>query len=176
MARKGDFDPKVDQEAVGITEDGLFVFNVWSGEYPRKSTTRETYYVPINNVRPESIQEGQPFNITKSGIILEQMEDGRFVTTVKDTCMVVDDVECNNGEKFIPDSNRENWSPFVSPNGQQIAFMSRIPHASEPADIFITATENGSPVRIPQHDFVVANFVGTTTILQGGDSVLLDWR
>lgn len=178
MARQGDFGGRVDQEAFGITDDGMFVFDDWGGVYPRKTSKRTTYYVPINDVRPETVKEGQPFAVT--GLmrkVVEPFGDDKYLTgDGHGTCVIVDAPENRNGAKFIPDSDRKNWSPLASPDGTHIAFMSQPSKGAEPADIFITTPDGGDPVRVPSHEFTLGRMGGFSNILQGGDTILLDWR
>lgn len=65
------------------------------------------------------------------------------------------------GTKLIPETNREVWSPVVSPDGTQIAFLSSSGGTTE---LFVVSSTGGQPTRVP-----------LSTQGPSSSSNLLDW-
>ncbi len=175
LGRQSDFDSRVDHESAGITSDGLFVFYEWS-KYPHRESSQKVYCVPIDDVRPETLQE-----VPYDDIIAEFREilpDGRAVCAMDDNCVIADDIKGTNREYLAPGDSRINWCPVLSPDSTQVAFLSRPKIGDEAADIYIVPVGGDSPVRVAEHNsFTMASQPMTVSAyLRGGDSVLIDWR
>lgn len=180
MGRQGEFSQKVKHYAVGFTKDGYFIFKVRDPD--NKNADPKFYYVPVDDVRPETLKEGSPDGVEfvkhYSNVVgpFVPLSDGRLLAENNNSCLLYanaqDFLDRKDYTEFIPESDRKNWRPIVSPDEQQVAFLSKPQRGSDPTDVFIVPISGGNPERIPSHDFVIDD----SHMLEFGKTILVDWR
>lgn len=82
------------------------------------------------------------------------------------------DTETQTTSNYIPDSFYESWNGVISPDGTQIAFMARLEGGGS-ADIYITPSGGGEPVKVTGHSFALRNAYYYNG--WGGTCTLIDW-
>lgn len=196
LQSKSDFDDPVQYQAIGFTEDDLFVY------YDRNhETSLSGYYaVPISNLTPEAVSEGNPL---ASGPAYDEygnfLDINRYCATewISETSCIVNvissnqeatesvilDVTDKSTTEYIPGDSRKNWNGVLSPDGTMVAFMSVPKYGNEAADIFVMPIDGGDPVRVAAHDFTFADpresITGKsydTNFNLLDCSILIDWR
>ena len=171
LQSKSDFDDPVRYSAMGFY-NGYFGYRleVKGGIY--------TYgYVPLDNISPGAIQEGNLFTLTKpytaDDSLIAEKYGGRYKPWhvsdwIDDTrCIVSDvyDVYSGSGDmdsliidtaaqseiKYIPGDSRDNWAGVANPDGTKIAFMSSVRNLNvsyHETDIYIVPIDGGDPVKV----------------------------
>ena len=195
LQAKSDFDDPAQYFPVGFTEDGLFVYT------DRALTTpgEPVYYtVPVDDVRPENIQE---MPATDSFVHQDPTTwrwlNNNYAPTdwISDTQLLADyetrkdfalctvsflvDTTTQEATEYVPGSSRHSWGGVMSPDGQNIAFMSAPIGGNEPSDLFVMGVDGGDPERVANSLPASANSHGDvqTEITTGATCVtLIDWR
>lgn len=116
----------------GIPEDGTSIFPMSdsTGEwYASGATTMDwidtTTYIAVSSWEKDS-------------------------TIYKKKALQVKDIWGHETHKILPEiKDRRNWNGIVSPDGNQIAFLSKINTGTEPPELFIVSSSGGEPVKVP---------------------------
>lgn len=177
MARKSEFDGRVDQEPMGFTKDGMFVIKDYGSELSHRPKNTKVYSVPIDDIRPETVIEGSTFEtVGGSYYTTDQLDDGRFLAVKDEACYVVS--PDGTGRLLASTESRKSWSAVASPDGTQAAFISKPKVGEEAPDIFIVPIDGGDPVRAANHDsFSFKMGLYQMSMMQyGGNTELVGWR
>lgn len=194
-ARQGDFDDPVKASSIGFTDDDLFIFYLRNPDSPSNG---KYYSVPVHDVSVENIQECHAS--AYSGYVVDDY-NAYYDTVVQhgtptswidgEHCILtpqrgllgnpVTSVIFNIGDAtstdYIPGDSRNNWNGYVSPDGTQIAFTSVPRSGNESPDIFIIPINGGDPIRVPEHDFVLARANDDFALLSHSDcNIVIGWR
>lgn len=191
---QSDFADPVHYTAIGFTEDNCFAYySTTDNVYER------TYYiVPLDNLTPEAIQEGNPLSDAKP-MMRDSTDYDYFTDWLDDThyladhCLnscwhktqsVIIDAASGSAEDYIPGDSRYNWNGVVSPDAAQIAFFSVPKQGNSSPQLYVMNLTDGEPVAVDVEvefsskaqercpSFVLYPSPG----LGGTCTVLLDWR
>lgn len=194
LQSQSDFADPVYYTAIGFTEDNCFAYYSTTG-----NVYERTYYiVPLDNLAPEAVQEGNPLADAKP-IVRDSTDYYYFTDWLDDThyladhCLnscwhktqsVIIDAASGSVEDYIPGDSRYNWNGIVSPDATQIAFFSVPKQGSSSPQLYVANLIDGEPVAIDVEvefsskaqercpSFVLYPSPG----LGGTCTVLLDWR
>lgn len=184
LQAKSDFDDPVSHYPLGFS-NGFFGF----ADAVKTNNTYNTtcYYVPVDNIVFESIQEGNVKEIRQPDggeLMRNTMGSQRTISDwIDDTHCIVNhyyttrqdmvdseivDLVNQTVTKYIPGDSRSNWNGMVSPDGAQIAFLSKTGNRhiydGDIIDLYIVPISGGDPVKVTQHSFNL-----------GRTSFLIDW-
>lgn len=159
---RGDFDDPVMYAAIGFTDDGLFVYKQTSGSGPNGQSSY--HYVPIDDISPAAIQDGCPIPgsadngdpgsmkltdyIDESTLLINTSEG----FTGENAVSKIYNLETGEETAYVPGTSRMSWNGVLSPDGSQVAFMSRPKNGTE-IDIYTMPLEGGDPVKVPTDGF-----------------------
>ncbi len=176
--QSSDFGDPVTYNAVGFTEDDLFVYN--DNPYAIFSAWSELNFRFADLDALNISQEGNPLDDSC------QIINGNDLYAISD---YIDDTMClvyyhdkgnktvsakydmNSGEiiPYIPGESRSNWSGVCSPDGSQIAFLSMPKEGNGNPEIFIIPFEGGEPEKL-DCNIIFSNDTSTSP------SSILEWR
>lgn len=175
--QSSDFGDPVTYNAIGFTEDDLFVYS----DNPTPSYMHwDNDNFRYADLSLTSSQEGNPLE----GICQIIDSNNRFYCIsdrVSDKIFIADGYEgdfrgsviydsgSHESKKYIPSESRSNWSGVCSPDGSQIAFMSMPSTGNGNPEIFIIPFEGGEPEKL-NCDIVFSNDENT------GLSSILEWK
>ena len=176
-----DFAEQISYNYTGFSEN-LF------GYYYSEKNSKKEFYIPVNNLSPGAIQEGN---------VLEAVHpsNGNYVPShvtdwIDDTHAIVNswsnagpylsasyiiDTATQTETTYIPGDSRYNWNGVVSPDSTKIAFMST-PKKGPTAgltDIYIVPVNGGDPIRVEGLPYVMTGRGGYQSA--GGNCTLIDW-
>ena len=155
---RSDFSDPVQYYAVGFMNDELFVYRQISGT---GTTAKNSYhYVPLDNLNSSAVQDGLPFPGCEGGFpdatVSDQIDDSRFIINTSDGVSKILDMTTGSKTDYIPGTSRFSWHGVVSPNGDQVAFMSQPKNGTE-KDIYIMPLTGGDPMKAPTDGFSLSN-------------------
>lgn len=183
LQRKSDFDDPVDHKPEGFA-NGCIGFGY--------NTSRDNVfmyvesYVPVDNPVPEAVQEGSVRSLghslaeddkflggLKSRDITSWIDDHRAIVNVYTMAgnvekSIIVDTDSQTEIAYIPGDSRYNSYGVASPDGTQIAFMSKPKNGSGGTDIYITSVDGGDPVKVDTS--------GCPFDLDSEYCILIDWR
>ena len=176
--QSSDFGDPVTYNAVGFTEDDLFVYN--DNPYAIFSAWAELNFRFTDLNALNISQEGNPLddscqiiNGNKLYAISDYIDDTMCLVYYHDkgNKTVSAKYDMNSGEviPYIPGESRSNWSGVSSPDGSQIAFLSMPKEGNGNPEIFIIPFEGGEPEKL-NCDIVFSNDTSTSP------SSILEWR
>lgn len=190
LQAKSDFDDRANHRFVGFSAE-LFGFIDCGDD--------NEYYVPVNDVSPSTVKEGKVLEVghpvNEHGCLLMDGHWGKYpINTVtswidKTRCIVnyfsgtytrsdatslIVDTATQTITEYIPGDSRMNWNGITSPDGTQIAFMSRLRGDGHTVDIYIVSVDGGDPVKVTGYSFALADITGKN-LYQGDGYVLIDW-
>lgn len=158
-AEASDFDDPVHYHAIGFMDNGAtFV-------YEEVSDTNNGYWFDTLGyyaVSVENIESNTPWELDPSSTYLHDgdswkwlgdyrpsdwTDETHFYTDTgskKNPCVIVD-IAAQTMSEFLPGETRRNWSVVASPDGQQIAFMSRSESGpSNSAELYVMSLDDMS--------------------------------
>lgn len=176
--QSSDFGDPVTYNAVGFTEDDLFVYN--DNPYAIFSAWAELNFRFTDLNALNISQEGNPLddscqiiNGNKLYAISDYIDDTMCLVYYHDkgNKTVSAKYDMNSGEviPYIPGESRSNWSGVCSPDGSQIAFLSMPKEGNGNPEIFIIPFEGGEPEKL-NCDIVFSNDTDMSP------SSILEWR
>ena len=176
--QSSDFGDPVTYNAVGFTEDDLFVYN--DNPYAIFSAWAELNFRFTDLNALNISQEGNPLddscqiiNGNKLYAISDYIDDTMCLVYYHDkgNKTVSAKYDMNSGEviPYIPGESRSNWSGVSSPDGSQIAFLSMPKEGNGNPEIFIIPFEGGEPEKL-NCDIVFSNDTSTSP------SSILEWK
>lgn len=176
--QSSDFGDPVTYNAVGFTEDDLFVYN--DNPYAIFSAWAELNFRFTDLNALNISQEGNPLddscqiiNGNKLYAISDYIDDTMCLVYYHDkgNKTVSAKYDMNSGEviPYIPGESRSNWSGVSSPDGSQIAFLSMPKEGNGNPEIFIIPFEGGEPEKL-NCDIVFSNDTDMSP------SSILEWR
>lgn len=176
--QSSDFGDPVTYNAVGFTEDDLFVYN--DNPYAIFSAWAELNFRFTDLNALNISQEGNPLddscqiiNGNKLYAISDYIDDTMCLVYYHDkgNKTVSAKYDMNSGEviPYIPGESRSNWSGVCSPDGSQIAFLSMPKEGNGNPEIFIIPFEGGEPEKL-NCDIVFSNDTSTSP------SSILEWK
>lgn len=196
--RQSDFDAPVHSASMGFTDNDLFIFSVKDSN----DNTKTVYYsVPVSDVTVDNVQECHVSACSE--YVVENYSEyytkllweyGKPTSWIDGThCIltpkrglpnnpvasVILDTESGTLTEYIPGGSRDNWNGHISPDGTQIAFTSALKNGSEKPDIFIVSVDGGDPIRVAEHNFILAGAdpdFGSGIVTYSDCTILLDWR
>ncbi len=177
----GDFDDPVEDYAVGFMDDEFFVFY-------QVTNRREYHYVPIDNLAPSVVQDGLPYPGCESGEfpkekISDYIGGSQFLINAGEKFAGNDGIsrilDMATGEKssYVPGTSRLSWHAVLSPDGEQVAFMSQ-PKNGTGVDIYTMPLDGGDPVKVPTDGFKLSGQYNCENgpNIDGQCTILVDWR
>lgn len=178
---RSDFDDAVQYYAVGFMDDEFFVYRQISG-------AGGYHYVPLDNLDTSAIQDGLPFPGCENGEfpeakITDYVGDSRFLINAGGKFAGNDGIsrilDMATGEKtdYVPGTSRLSWHAVLSPDGSQVAFMSRPKNGTE-VDIYIMPLTGGDPVKVPTEGFELSGQQRCENgpNIDGQCTMLVEWR
>lgn len=158
-AEASDFDDPVHYHAIGFMDNGAtFV-------YEEVSDTNNGYWFDTLGyyaVSVENIESNTPWELDPSSTYLHDGDSWKWLGdyrpsdwtdethfyadtgSKKNPCVIVD-IAAQTMSEFLPGETRRNWSVVASPDGQQIAFMSRSESGpSNSAELYVMSLDDMS--------------------------------
>ncbi len=158
----GDFDDPVMYAAIGFTDDGLFVYKQTNSS--GLDSQGSYHYVPVDNISPAAIQDGCPIPgsddngspnpmkltdcIDESTLLINTSEG----FTGENAVSKIYNLETGEETVYVPGTSRMSWNGVLSPDGSQVAFMSRPKNGTE-IDIYTMPLGGGDPVKVSTDGF-----------------------
>lgn len=164
---EGDFfdtDPS-SHKAIGFRDDS-FVF--------LDSATEEVYYVPVDDISADTVtkagDDDEFVRLVKQPIrmqvirLSDRIDSHTYIgdfrnykyTAICDTDTVM---ETNKLESYIPEADRSNWSGVLSPDGNNVAFLSAAKVSGE-INLYKMSMSDKEPAVVP---------------IEPNDSIIIDW-
>lgn len=184
---RGDFDDPVMYAAIGFTDDGLFVYKRTSGSGLNSQSS--CHYVSVNNISPAAIQDGCPISGSNDNGSPNPM---KLTDCIDESTLLINTSEGFTGEiaiskiynletgeetVYVPGTSRMSWNGVLSPDGSQVAFMSRPKNGTE-IDIYTMPLEGGDPVKVPTGELNLSYWKECENGYDYGGQVtmLIGWR
>lgn len=150
MQAESDFDAPTKHRALGFS-DGQFVFE--------DAETGEFYYVPMDNIAPDTVQLGNPIADTlpdtpRDYYFCDWIDDSRYLADYcpssydEKTVNVIVDATTNAFTEYVSSDVRFSWNGAVSPDGTEIAFISSPRSGSAAPDLYITSIAGSDPAKV----------------------------
>lgn len=176
--QSSDFGDPVTYNAVGFTEDDLFVYN--DNPYAMSYTWGNLNFRFTDSKAPVTSQEGNPLekycqivNGNNEYAISDYVDDHLcliyYHSDNNKTTSEKYDVNTEEAIPYIPGESRSNWSGVCSPDRSQIAFLSAPQQGNGGPDIFIIPFDGGEPVKL-ECDITFSSDISTNP------SSLLEWK
>ena len=115
---------------------------------------RTYYYVPLDNLSPEHVQEGmiipeqQPIPVGRHTRATDRIVDSLYVVNTEDQISRIYNAETRELADYVPGDNRFSWNGVVSPDGAEIAFMSRTKTGLDVELFTMPLSGDGAPTKI----------------------------
>lgn len=183
-------------EALALNADMYNSVDGFSGNFFGYSIGRSgddgTYYVPIDDISPEKIQEGDIHTIDhpydEDGRLMGFRYTSESVTSwLDDTRAIVNsgsytsrqsiiaNINTGTSERYIPEHFgdtwiEETWNGTASPDGSKIAFMSN-------AGVYIIPMDGGEPIKVEVPDVLATRLPSDRTQPKEYERwTLIDWQ
>lgn len=163
LVPESDFEASPRYIAAGFTDDGMYTFYKLSSD----ALERTYYYVPLDNLSPEQIKEGKIMDeqyLTfeeRDDSMTDRISDSLYVMNTTDQISQIYNTETGETAVYVSGDNRFSWNGVVSPDGAEIAFMSRTKTGMD-VDIFTmslfaddTPFTDGAPTKVPVPSSIV---------------------
>lgn len=176
--QSSDFGDPVTYNAVGFTEDDLFVYN--DNPYAMSYTWGNLNFRFTDSKSPVASQEGNPLekycqivNENNEYAISDYIDDHLcliyYHSNNNKTASEKYNVDTKEAISYIPGDSRNNWSGVCSPDKSQIAFLSAPQQGNGGPDIFIIPFDGGEPVKLECG-------IAFSSDINTNPSSLLEWK
>lgn len=177
LVPEGDFSDPALYEAEGFSEDGKFVYYDKHDIFEKGDSRRS---IDPDNLDPNNIQaceaniySGITDLIDEAHCIVDSYNSshGTLKSVIKDTTT-------NEITEYIPEtSSLLTWGGVLSPNGTQIAFLSRAIQSRQVISLYVVPKDGGEPVKQDVPDIFTLTDEGAYIGGAKGDfTTIVDWQ
>lgn len=180
------------QKARGFHDDAFSFYEVDASKSGQVDNTRK-YCVPLNDISSQACSEVSSDDLYDNGEFYEygfptaQIDDNIYIMDSSLTCpsSFILNLETDETQQYIPESERYTWSGVLSPDGNTVAFLSIPSNGGGNVELYTVPLGGGEPTGVS----VVASedtLIDITTLSNSdlaltpgtGDMYyyLIDWR